>query len=178
VAVAQLLNSLLGAFAWPRRVADVDEGRLEYLDGKTAQILCAVAQAVLGEGFMSVVPEFVYTVDDYMAYQRQANRDAFTQALLLAESPAFNLLNGGGLHSFSRMSIEDRQAVLSRLRVSDKDLHRNLYAAFVNVSAATYYASPAVWPSIQYEGVSVDHPDILKRHPVPWRPADPRPIDK
>jgi hypothetical protein len=177
--LAQLLNALLGAFAWPRKVADVDEGRLEYLDGKTAQILCAVGQAVLGESFLQVVPEFVYTVDDYMAYQRQANRDAFTQALLLAESPAFNLLNGGGLRSFSRMPVADRQAVLSRLRASDKDLHRNLYAAFVNVSAATFYASPATWPSIQYDGVSVDHPEILNHPPpVPWRPPDPRPIDE
>jgi hypothetical protein len=179
VAVAQILNALLGAFAWPRKVADVDEGRLEYLDGKTAQILCAVAQAVLGENFLQVVPEFVYTVDDYLAYQRQGNRDAFTQALLLAESPAFNLLNGGGLHSFSRMAIPDRQAVLSHLRASDRDLSRNLYAAFVNVSAATFYASPAAWPSIQYDGVSVDHPEILTRpQPVPWRPTDPRPIEK
>jgi hypothetical protein len=177
--VAQVLNAILGAFAWPKKGTEVNEKRLEYLDGKSAQILFAVGEAVLGENFLKEAPEFIYTVDEYMAYQRQGNRDAFTQALLLAESPAFNLLNGGGLHSFSRMSIKDRQAVLSRLGASDKDLHRNLYVAFVNVSAATFYASPAVWPRIKYDGVSVDHPEILNRPPpVPWRPKDTRPVEK
>ena len=177
--MAQVLNAILGVFAWPKKGAEVNESRLEYLDGKTAQILFAIAEAVLGENFLRDAPEFIYTVDEYMAFQRQGNRDAFTQALLLAESPAFNLLNGGGLHSFSRMSIKDRQAVLSRLSASDRDLHRNLYVAFVNVSAATFYASPAVWPRIRYDGVSVDHPEILNRPPpVPWRPKDPRPVEK
>lgn len=177
--MAQILNALLGVFAWPKKVAPIDEKRLEYLDGKTAHILFAVAEAVLGENFLKEAPEFIYTVDEYMAFQRQGNRDAFTQALLLAEGAAFNLFNGGGLRSFSRMSIKDRQEVLSRLRASDKDLHRNLYAAFVNVSAATFYASPATWPRIRYDGVSVDHPEILNRPPpVPWRPNDPSPIEK
>lgn len=177
--MAQILNTLLGVFAWPKRVAQIDERRLEYLDGKTAHILFAVAESVLGENFLKEAPEFIYTVDEYMAFQRQGNRDAFSQALLLAESPGFNLLNGGGLRSFSRMSIKDRQGVLDRLRASDKDLHRNLYAAFVNVSAATFYASPATWPRIQYDGVTVDHPEILNRPPpVPWRPKDTRPIEK
>ena len=177
--MAQVLNAILGVFAWPKKVAGIDEGRLEYLDGKTAHILFAVGEAVLGENFLKEAPEFIYTVDEYMAFQRQGNRDAFTQALLLAESPGFNLLNGGGLRSFSRMSIKDRQGVLGRLRESDRDLHRNLYAAFVNVSAATFYASPAAWQRIRYDGVSVDHPEILNRPPpVPWRPKDTRPIEK
>jgi hypothetical protein len=177
--VAQVLNAILGAFAWPKKGAEINEGKLEYLDGKTAQILFAVGEAVLGENFLREVPEFIYTVDLYMAFQRQSNRDAFTQALLLAESPAFNLFNGGGLHSFSRMSIKDRQGVLSRLGASEKNLHRNLYTAFVNVSAATFYASPAAWPRIQYDGVSVDHPEILNRPPpVPWRPKDTRPVEQ
>ena len=177
--MAQVLNAILGAFAWPKKGVDVNESRLEYLDGKTAQILFAVGEAVLGENFLKEAPEFIYTVDEYMAFQRQGNRDAFTQALLLAESPAFILLNGGGLRSFSLMSVSDRQALLSRLRVSDRGLLRNLYAAFVNVSAATFYASPLTWPRIQYEGVSVDHPDILDHPPpVPWRPKDTRPIEK
>src|ERR1700755_230253 len=105
MAVAQILNAILGVFAWPRRGAQIDESRLEYLDGKTAQILFAVAESVLGENFLKEAPELIYTVDEYMAYQRQGNRDAFTQALLLAESPGFNLLNGGGLGSLSRTPV-------------------------------------------------------------------------
>src|ERR1044072_5190795 len=143
MAVAQILNAILGVFAWPKKVAPIDERRLEYLDGKTAHILFAVGEAVLGENFLKEAPEFIYTVDEYMAFQRQGNRDAFTQALLLAESPGFNLLNGGGLRSFSRMSIKDRQGVLDRLRASDTDLHRNLYAVLGNLPVPTLHAGPA-----------------------------------
>ena len=177
--MAQILNAVLGVFAHPKRVAPVDESKLEYLDGKTAHILFAVAEAVLGENFLQKAPQFIYTVDEYLAYQRRATQDLFRQALLLAEQPAFNLLVGGKLRGFSHLSVKDTQGILERLRGSDKQLRRNLYAAFVNVSAATYYASPATWPDIGYDGVSVDHPEILDRQPpIPWRPKDPRPVEK
>jgi len=126
-----------------------------------------------GAGFIGSA--FVRLLLDEFAGASVTNFDALTYA--------GNLDNLEGLdparHRFVRGDIGDRRAVLDKLRVSKKDLHRNLYAAFVNVSAATYYASPATWPDIQYEGVSVDHPEILDRPPpVPWRPADPRPIEK
>jgi hypothetical protein len=177
--MAQLLNSVLSFFVSPKKAIPIDESKLEYLDGKTAQILFAVAESVLGENFLQKAPQFIETVDNYLAYQRRATQEIFTQALLLAEQPAFNLIVGGKLRSFSRMSIKDRQDILQKLRGSDQQLRRNLYAAFVNVSAATYYASPATWQDIQYDGVSVDHPEILNRPPpIPWRPTDPRPVEK
>lgn len=178
MAVAQILNTVLALFVSPKKVAPIDEGKLKYLDGKTAHILYAVGEAVLGENFMQKAPQFIDTIDDYLAYQRRANREALMQGLLLAESPAFNLVVAGKLRSFSHMSVKDRQGVLDKLRDSDRELRRNLYVAFVNVSAATYYASPATWPDINYDGVSVDHPEILNRPPpIPWRPKDARPVE-
>lgn len=177
--MAQILNTILGVFVSPKHVAPIDESKLEYLDGKTAHILFAVAEAVLGENFLQKAPQFIYTIDDYLAYQRRSTREVFTQALLLVEQPAFNLLVGGKLRSFSYMSIKDRQSIFDKLRDSKQQLRRNLYAAFVNTSAATYYASPNTWPDIQYDGVSVDHPEILNRPPpIPWRPTDTRPVEK
>jgi len=178
--VAQVLNSVLGIFAHPKKVITIDESKLENLDGKTAHILFAVAEAVLGENFLAKAPDFIAVIDDYLNFQRRSQREALTQALLVAESPAFNLLVAGKLRAFSHMSIKDRQNVLDKIRNSDRQLRRNIYAAFVNVSASTYYASPKVWPDIQYQGVSVDHPEILNvpPPPVPWRPNDPRPVEK
>jgi hypothetical protein len=66
---------------------------------------------------------------------------------------------------------------LEKLRASNLGQSRNIYAAFVNVSASTYYASDLTWPGLGYPGVSVDHPEILKQDPVPWRPGDSRPIE-
>jgi hypothetical protein len=179
MAVAEILNTVLGVFAYPKKVAPIDESKLEYLDGKTAHILFAVAEAVLGENFLLKAPQFIYTVDEYLAYQKRATQEVFKQALLLVEQPAFILLVVGKLRGFSYMSIKDRQGVFDKLRDSNQQLRRNLYAAFVNTSAATYYASPLTWPDIQYDGVSVDHPEILNHPPpIPWRPKDPRPIEK
>lgn len=180
MAVAQVLNSVLGIFVNPKKVIAIDESKLENLDGKTAHILFAVGEAVLGENFLAKSPNFIFVIDDYLTFQRRSQREALMQALLVAESPAFNLLVAGKLRAFSHMSITDRQGVLEKIRNSNKQLHRNIYAAFVNVSASTYYSSPLAWPDIQYQGVSVDHPEILDvpPPPVPWRPNDPRPVEK
>jgi hypothetical protein len=169
---------VLGFLVNPKKVVAIDEGKLQNLDGKTAHILFAVGEAVLGENFLQKSPRFIETIDDYLSYQRRGNREALTQALLIAENPAFNLLVGGKLRGFSHMSITERQSILDKLRDSDQQLRRNLYAAFVNASAATYYGSPETWPDIQYDGVSVDHPQILNQPPpIPWRPKDARPVD-
>ncbi|MDQ3803676.1 MAG: hypothetical protein M3416_07590 [Acidobacteriota bacterium] len=176
--MAQLLNSALAALARPRRRPEVKVDGLECLTEKTAYILFAVAEAVLGEGFLRKCPGFVETVDDYLHYQRRAQREDFLNALLLAETPSFSLLVAGRLRGFSHQSVKERRDILERLRASDREVRRNIYAAFVNVSAATYYASELTWPDIGYAGVSVARPEILDRPPpVPWRPDDPRPIE-
>jgi hypothetical protein len=147
------------------------------LDQKTALILFAVAEAVLGEGFIVKAPKFIETVDDFLNYQRPAQRDQFLLALLIAET-TFGLTIGGTFRSFSHLSIEERRKILEKLRSSSQELRRNIYVAFVNVSASTYYASDLTWPDLGYAGVSVDHPEILNQPPpIPWRPKDPRPIE-
>jgi hypothetical protein len=178
VAVAGILKTTLHAAASPKNRPEVKAAGLENLDGKTALILYAVAEAVLGENFLQKAPKFVETVDDYLNYQRPSQRDLFITALLLAETKFFSLVTVGNLRGFSHLSLADRRRVLEKLRSSDREQSRNIYAAFVNVSAATYYASDLTWPDLGYPGVSVDHPEILNRRPpIPWRPGDPRPIE-
>jgi hypothetical protein len=176
--MAGILRTTLHAAARPKNRPEVRTAGLEHLDQKTALILFAVAEAVLGEGFLQKAPKFLETVDDYLNYQRLSQRETFTLALLIAETRLFNLITAGNLRGFSHLSLADRRKVLERLRASDREQSRNIYAAFVNVSAATYYASELTWPDLGYPGVSVDHPEILNRQPpVPWRPGDPRPIE-
>ena len=175
--MAGILNTLRKA-ASPRKRAEVNAGNLEWLDEKTALILFAVAEAVLGEGFLKKAPKFVETVDDYLNYQRAAQREQFLLALLITEVRLLTLFSGAPPVAFSHLSLADRRKVLERLRASGQQQGRNIYAAFVNVSASTYYASDLTWPDLGYPGVSVDHPEILNQPPpVPWRPGDPRPIE-
>lgn len=175
--MAGLLKTLRNA-ANPRKRPEVNVSNLEWLDEKTALILFAVAEAVLGEGFLAKAPKFVQTVDDYLNYQRPAQREAFLTALLLAETRLFNLIVGGNLTPFSHQTLANRRKTLEQLRSSNNQQGRNIYAAFVNVSASTFYASDLTWPDLGYPGVSVDHPQILNQPPpIPWRPDDSRPIE-
>jgi hypothetical protein len=177
MAVAGLLT-VLNKAAKPKSRPEVKLDGLDHLNNKTALILFAVAEAVLGENFLQKCPKFVETVDDYLHYQRPAQREQFLIALLIAETRLFNLIVGGNPRGFSHMSLADRRKILEHLRSSDQEQRRNIYAAFVNVSAATYYASELTWPDIGYQGVSVDHPEILNRPlPIPWRPGDRRPVE-
>ena len=172
------LLGILNEIAQPKKRAEVIHGKLENLNDKTALILFAVAEAVLGEKFLLKAPKFIETVDDYLNYQRSAQRDQFLTALLLAETRIFNFIVGGHPEGFSHMSLAERQKTLEQLRSSNQQQGRNIYAAFVNVSASTYYASDLTWPDLGYTGVSVDHPEILNQPPpIPWRPTDPRPVE-
>ena len=172
------LLDILNELANPKKRAEVVHGKLENLNDKTALILFAVAEAVLGENFLLKAPKFIETVDDYLNYQRPAQRDQFFTALLLAETRIFNFIVGGNPEAFSHMSLPERQKTLEQLRSSQQQQGRNIYAAFVNVSASTFYASELTWPDLGYTGVSVDHPEILNQlPPIPWRPTDPRPIE-
>jgi len=174
--VAGILTSLMHATAKPKQRSEMTVTQFDCLSDKTALILFAVAEAVLGEGFLLKAPRFIETVDDFLNYQRPAQRDQFFLALLIAETTFGPII--GKLEGFSHLSPADRRKILERLRKSSTQLKRNIYAAFVNVSASTYYASDLTWPDIGYTGVSVDHPQILQQlPPIPWRPDDPRPIE-
>lgn len=161
----------------PKKRPEVTATTFDCLNKKAALILFSVAEAVLGEGFLEKAPRFIETVDDFLNYQKPGQRGDFLLALLVAET-ALGLTIGGTLRSFSHLSIAERREILEELRSSSKETRRNIYAAFVNVSASTYYSSDLTWPDLGYTGVSVDHPEILNQPPpIPWRPDDPRPIE-
>ena len=175
--MAGILNSVLNAAAHPKERSEVTATTFDCLNRKTALILFAVAESVLGEGFLAKAPRFIETVDDYLNYQRPAQREQFLFALLIAET-TLGLTVGGTFRHFSHLSLAERRKILEKLRSSSQQLRRNIYAAFVNVSASTYYSSELTWPDLKYTGVSVDHPEILNQPPpIPWRPDDLRPIE-
>lgn len=172
------LRNEMNAITDPKKRAEVKHGQLENFNDKTALILFAVAEAVLGEGFLEKAPKFIDTVDDYLNYQRPSQRDQLLRALRALEAGVLlKIFVGVNTRGFSHKSLADRQKILEKLR-SSKNQGPNIYAAFVNVAASTYYSSDLTWADIDYAGVTVDHPEILKRPPpIPWRPDDDRPIE-
>src|ERR1044072_3458164 len=105
--MAALLTPALIAAANPRNRSEVTQTKFDCLNRKTALILFAVAEAVLGEGFLQKAPRFIETVDDFLNYQRAAQRDQFLFALLIAET-TFGLTIGGSCQCFSHVAIDDR----------------------------------------------------------------------
>ena len=171
------MAGILSSLAHPKERSEVTATIFDCLNRETALILFAVAEAVLGEGFLAKAPRFIETVDDFLNYQRPVQREQFVLALLITET-TMPLTVGGMTRHFSHLSIADRRKILEKLRSSSLQLRRNIYAALVNVSASTYYASELTWADLNYKGVSVDHPEILNQPPpIPWRPDDPRPIE-
>ena len=171
------MAGVLSFLAHPRERSEVTATTFDCLNRETALILFAVAEAVLGEGFLVKAPRFIETVDDYLNYQRPAQREQFLLALLILET-TMPLTVGGMTRHFSHLSMADRRKILEKLRSSSQQLRRNIYAAFVNVSASTYYSSELTWTDLDYKGVSVDHPEILTQTPpIPWRPDDLREIE-
>ena len=171
------MAGILSSLAHPKERSEVTATTFDCLSRETALILFAVAEAVLGERFLLKAPRFIETVDDYLNYQRPAQREQFVLALFITET-TIPLTVAGMTRHFSHLSIADRRKILDKLRSSSQQLRRNIYAAFVNVSASTYYASELTWPDLNYKGVSVDHPEILNQHPpIDWRPDDPRKIE-
>lgn len=171
------MAGILSSLAHPKERSEVTATTFDCLNRETALILFAVAEAVLGEGFLAKAPRFIETVDDFLNYQRPAQREQFVLALLITET-TMPLTVGGMTRHFSHLSIADRRKILEKLRSSSLQLRRNIYAALVNVSASTYYSSELTWVDLNYKGVSVDHPEILEQQPpIDWRPDDPRPIE-
>lgn len=172
------MAGVLSFLAHPRERSEVTATTFDCLNRETALILFAVAEAVLGEGFLVKAPRFIETVDDYLNYQRPAQREQFLLALVILET-TMPLTVAGMTRHFSHLSMADRRKLLEKLRSSSQQLRRNIYAAFVNVSASTYYSSELTWTDLDYKGVSVDHPEILNRPPpIPWRPDDLREIEE
>ena len=73
--MAGILSSALHASANPKQRSEVTVSKFDCLNKKTALILFAAAEAVLGEGFLLKAPKFIETVDDFLNYQRPAQRE-------------------------------------------------------------------------------------------------------
>src|SRR6476659_7469909 len=128
--MAALLTPALIAAANPKDRSELTQTEFDCLNRKTALILFAVAEAVLGEGFLLKAPRFIETVDDYLNYQREAQREQFLFALLIAET-TLGLTIGKISPQCSHLPIADRRKILEKLRSSSQPLQRNIYAAFV-----------------------------------------------
>ena len=169
----------------PKEYVKITDAELNHLDKKTAQILCAVGEAVIGADFATIIgggqgkqagfKAFVLDVDNSMNYFREENRDDLVTGLRILEIrlTRYLFLVRYGSKDFSRLPLAQRQELFRRLAAHDGQTQRQAYGGLVNIASSFFYGHENSWKEIQYEGVSVDKQDVLKDHR--WRPNDPRP---
>jgi hypothetical protein len=74
------------------------------------------------------------------------------QLLMLFENALPNFLFGRRPRTFSTMSTDDQDAVLSEWQTSRITLRRTGYSALRSLVMAAYFSSPSTWPAIGYPG--------------------------
>lgn len=72
--------------------------------------------------------------------------------LHIFESGLTGALFGERVRPFTTLSAADQDAALLAFRDSRVAIRRTLFKALTGLSAALYYAEPAVWPSVGYPG--------------------------
>ena len=100
------MAGILNLLAHPKERSEVTATTFDCLNREAALILFAVAEAVLGEGFLTKAPRFIETVDDFLNYQRTAQREQFILALFITET-TLPLTVAGMTRHFSHLSIGD-----------------------------------------------------------------------
>src|SRR5918998_1586582 len=99
------MAGILSLLAHPKERSEVTATTFECLNREAALILFAVAEAVLGEGFLAKAPRFIETVDDFLNYQRPAQREQFLLALLIVEVRLAGLFADAPPKPFSHLSL-------------------------------------------------------------------------
>ena len=171
----------------PKVFVQVTKADVPNLGTQRAQVLCALAEAIIDENFAATIGggagqeqkgflDFVRDLDDFMNYHPAATVTQLRFGLKIIEVKALRhaTLVKAGNGDFSRLTVPERREVLDRLKTGSKDIQLSAYSGFLRLVSNFYFGHKNVFPQLGYAGVSVDDQNVLNGHP--WRPNDPRPV--
>ena len=169
----------------PKHYVDIGDSELVNLNRKLAQVLCAIAETVIGEDFSTIIgggdtaahrqrgfKEFVRDTDGFMSHQNKRTRGQVRAGLGVIESPfrrRFLIKAGDG--AFSWMDLRERQDLFTKLQAGNTENQGKFYTGFTNLVASFFYGHENAWSEIQYDGPSVRDQGVLDRHR--WRQGGP-----
>lgn len=172
----------------PRVFVQLSKDDVPNLGVQRAQVLCALAEAVIDEDFAAKIgggagneeqgfKDFVRDVDNFLNYQPGATVTQLRFALKLIEVQALRhaTLTKTGDGDFTRMGLPKRREVLESLKTGNRDLQKTAYTGFLRLVSSFYFGHLNVFGDLGYKGVSVDNQKVLCNHP--WRPNDPRKVE-
>ncbi|MDP3233421.1 MAG: gluconate 2-dehydrogenase subunit 3 family protein [Myxococcales bacterium] len=146
-----------GGFLFTRKSVEVDppgDGLLSFTAREFA-IVTALSYRVIPhrEGFPTVdAVQVARGCDRILTLVDETALTETKQLLMLLENALPNFLFGRRARTFSTMSSDDQDAVLTEWQTSRITLRRTGYTALRGLVMAAYFSSPATWPAIGYPG--------------------------
>ena len=146
-----------GGFLFTRKSVEVDPPAdgLQSLTPREFAIVTALSYRVIPhrDGFPTVDAVHVALGCDGILSLVDATALTETkQLLMLLENALPNFLFGRRARTFSTMSSDDQDAVLTEWQTSRITLRRTGYTALRGLVMAAYFSSPTTWPAIGYPG--------------------------
>jgi hypothetical protein len=141
----------VGLAAWPTKKTHRPKRALLVLDEREFAILAAVAARTVGAPGADPV-EIAHGCDQTLVCNAPDAQKEFKQLLMLFENALAGLLLDGHLGAFTGLSPEKQDAVLLGWRDSSVAIRRTGYSALRKLTQAAYYANPASWPQVGYNG--------------------------
>jgi hypothetical protein len=111
--------------------------------------------------------EVVLFVDRFVREMDERTRSEFDLGIVYVEHVA--PMRSGRLRRFSRLPPEHQAEVLARMEAAREGVLRGGFAALKSLVLMGYYGDPTTWPSIGYDG-----PTIERRAPEPDSAPEPK----
>lgn len=146
-----------GGFLFTRKSVEVDPPAdgLQSLTAREFAIVSALSYRVIPhrEGFPAVdAVQVARGCDRILTLVDETALTETKQLLMLLENALPNFLFGRRARTFSTMSTDDQDAVLTEWQTSRITLRRTGYTALRGLVMAAYFSSPTTWPAIGYPG--------------------------
>ena len=141
----------IGLAAWPTNKKYRPTRALKVLNDTEFAILASVAARTVGAPNADPV-EITHWADDALITNTPDAQKEFKQLLGLFENALAGLLLDGHIGAFTGLSPEKQDAVLLGWRDSSVAVRRTGYTALRKLTHAAYYANPAHWQQVGYNG--------------------------
>ncbi len=151
-----------GCAGYAAYVRDEDAARLQFFTPKQFAIATAAADVLLpgpADGFPDHRELGIVRQLDAELSQWEPVRSA-DLPLLLSLLEHGTLLFGHSLSRMSRLDLEDRRVYLAGWGDSGLNVRRSGFIALKGLLAFYYFAHPATWPAIGYDGPWMDRFEI------------------
>lgn len=140
----------VGLALYPSKEVGAATGPLLVLDGRSFQVLVAIASRVVTAKGRDAVA-IAHGVDRLLSYSIPETQDGLNKLLGLFENALPGLVLDARIMPFTRLSADSQDGVLESWRTSRIELRRLGYQALRKLCLASYYMEESSWGPLAYQ---------------------------